>query len=148
MAAHQMRVELQSNASWDHAFDLTDAPFNFTAQGLVARDSVLAFLRRELVVTGVASQRGTVPATYSLSQNYPNPFNPTTEISYQVSGNSGVKLAVYDILGREVAVLVNERKAAGSYTVKFNASGLASGVYLCRLQAGSFVEAKKLLQVR
>ena len=77
-----------------------------------------------------------VPVEFSLLQNYPNPFNPTTEISYQVPVASTVRLAVYDLLGREVAVLVNERKAPGSYEVKFDGSSLSSGVYIYRLQAG------------
>jgi hypothetical protein len=93
-----------------------------------------------------------IPISFSLEQNYPNPFNPTTSIQYQVAGIrdqglgvGGVKLAVYDLLGREVAVLVNERKAPGSYTVQFDATGLASGVYFYRLSSGDFVSSKKLL---
>jgi len=89
-----------------------------------------------------------VPVRYMLEQNYPNPFNPTTVVRYQVPVASTVRLVVYDILGRELSVLVNERKAPGSYSVKFDASGLASGVYLYRLQAGNFVQTKKALVVR
>jgi hypothetical protein len=93
-----------------------------------------------------------IPDEYALLQNYPNPFNPTTEIRYDVAGLSGqssvVSLKVFDVLGREVAVLVNERREPGSYTVQFNASGLASGVYVYRLEAGGFVASKKLLLVR
>jgi len=97
----------------------------------------------------------TTPNEISLWPNYPNPFNPTTGIRYAVpgtrdqgSGASNVKLAVYDLLGREVSVLVNERKAPGSYTETFDASGLASGVYLYRLTAGSFVLTRKMVFVR
>lgn len=86
--------------------------------------------------------------TFSLNQNYPNPFNPTTFINYQLGVASDVRLGVYDILGRELAVLVNERKAPGSYSVRFDASGLASGMYFYRLQAGSFVQAKKMLVLK
>jgi hypothetical protein len=89
-----------------------------------------------------------VPQTYELSQNYPNPFNPTTEIRFQVPVVSNVKLVVYNLLGQEVAVLVNERKEAGSYQVAFNGANLASGVYLYQLKAGSFVQTLKMLLVK
>ena len=95
-----------------------------------------------------AEQTGAHPVRPNLEQNYPNPFNPSSEIRYQISELRHVKLAVYDFLGREVAVLVDERKAPGTYEVTFNGSTLASGVYFYRLQAGSFVETKKLLLVR
>ncbi len=85
-----------------------------------------------------------LPEAAALFQNYPNPFNPTTVVSYQLSVASNVKLVVYDILGREVAVLVNERKSAGSYEVTFDAGGLASGVYFYRLTAGSFTQTRKM----
>jgi hypothetical protein len=94
------------------------------------------------------SQGGNVPGVYSLSQNYPNPFNPSTTIKFELPKTSQVSLMVYDILGRDVSVLVNERKDAGSYEVKFDGSALASGVYFCRLQAGSYVNTKKLLILR
>jgi hypothetical protein len=83
-----------------------------------------------------------------LSQNYPNPFNPSTTIKFELPNTSHVSLNVYDILGREVSVLVNERKAPGSYEVKFDGSNLASGVYFYRLQTESFVDTKKLLLLR
>jgi hypothetical protein len=85
---------------------------------------------------------------FKLSQNYPNPFNPTTIISYQLPVSSQITLKVYDVLGREVATLVNERKAAGSYEATFDAGKLASGVYLYKLQAGEFVSTKKMLLVK
>jgi hypothetical protein len=97
--------------------------------------------------TSVPDENGT-PNSFGLSQNYPNPFNSATLIGYTVAGSKAVMLAVYDILGREVAVLVNERKAPGSYTARFDASGLASGVYLYRLQAGNFVETKRLVLLK
>ncbi len=103
------------------------------------------------------------PSEYMLAQNYPNPFNPTTVISYQLPVAGMVRLVVYDILGREVSVLVDESKEAGVHKLKFDASGLASGVYLCRMQirpldsavgrdskngAGPYIDTKKLLLVR
>jgi PKD repeat protein len=89
-----------------------------------------------------------LPASYMLEQNYPNPFNPTTVVSYQLPVAGPVKLVLYDLIGREVGVLVNERKEPGSYDVKFDAAGLASGVYLYRLTAGSFVQTRKMLVIK
>jgi hypothetical protein len=90
---------------------------------------------------------GSIPDRFELMQNYPNPFNPTTKIGFRVSGlgSRDVRLSVYDMLGREVAVLADGTKKPGRYEVKWNAAGLSSGVYICRLSAGSFVDAKKML---
>lgn len=85
---------------------------------------------------------------FLLSQNYPNPFNPSTVISYQITVNSFVTLRVYDVLGREVVTLVDERQSAGYHTVKFNASNLPSGVYLYHLQDGTFSAMKKMLLIK
>jgi hypothetical protein len=78
-------------------------------------------------------------------QNYPNPFNPTTNIEWRTADCGLVTLKLYDLLGREVATLVNEVKQAGSYEVTWNAAGFASGVYFYRLTAGSYTETKKLV---
>ncbi len=99
----------------------------------------------------VEENPGYLAAQFDLGQNYPNPFNPSTTIGYRVEGRGErvwVTLKVYDIIGREVATLVNERKQPGSYAVRFDAGGLASGVYLYRLTAGSFAESKKMVVVR
>ncbi len=85
---------------------------------------------------------------FALSQNYPNPFNPSTVISYQISGNNQTTLKVYDLLGREVATLVNEKKVDGNYSVQWDASSFPSGIYFYRLQAGSFSGIKKLLLLK
>ncbi len=90
-----------------------------------------------------------IPLTYSLSQNYPNPFNPTTKINYELPKNNQVTLVIYDILGREVIRLVNnDFKQAGRYTVEFNGQNFASGVYFYRIEAGTFVQAKKMVLVK
>jgi Secretion system C-terminal sorting domain len=86
--------------------------------------------------------------SFELKQNYPNPFNPTTVIAYQLPQAAQVSLEVFDILGRKVATLVNEQKAAGNYAVPFNGVSLASGVYFYRLQAGNFVKTNKMMLIK
>ncbi len=86
--------------------------------------------------------------SFSLSQNYPNPFNPITNIQYAISNTQHVQLKVYDVLGNEVAVLVNEEKSPGNYSVEFNSKNLASGLYFYSLTAGSFKQAKKMLLIK
>jgi hypothetical protein len=85
---------------------------------------------------------------FELLQNFPNPFNPTTKIEYRISDRSFVSLKVYNILGDEVATLVNEEKPAGIYNVNFNATGLSSGMYLYKIQAGNFVETRKMILMK
>lgn len=94
------------------------------------------------------SKTAELPSDFYLAQNYPNPFNPTTTIQYSIPQRSKVILKVYDILGNEVATLINEEKPAGVYTVNFDATQLASGIYFYRLKAGSFVETKKMILLR
>jgi hypothetical protein len=87
-------------------------------------------------------------SSFELAQNFPNPFNPTTVINYQLLANTLVTLKIYDVLGRLVKTLVEERQTAGPHSVTFNASTLSSGVYLYRLTAGSFVNTKKLILIK
>ena len=93
-------------------------------------------------------QSSDFPKRFALEPNYPNPFNPETAVSYQLSAVSFVRLTVYDLLGREVAVLVNETLPAGVYKATWDASRFPSGVYLCRMQAGEFVAVRKMLLVK
>ena len=88
------------------------------------------------------------PEQFWLSQNFPNPFNPTTTIKYSTPTPEFVTLKIYDILGNEVATLVNEEKPAGSYEIDFNAAGLSSGIYFYKLQAGRLIETKKMILLR
>lgn len=88
------------------------------------------------------------PKKFELSQNYPNPFNPSTSIKYSISSKQFVMLKVYDVLGKEVAILVNENKEAGSYSVNFIASKLPSGVYIYKMQAGDFVQTRKMTLIQ
>ena len=116
-------------------------------------------------VTSIAEEN--LPTGYTLEQNYPNPFNPLTTIKYTIAGAEGrgsgvgeagaggqgsgaskTMLVVYDVLGRQVATLVDEVKAPGSYEVRFDGSGLASGVYIYRLTAGSFVQSRRMVLVK
>jgi hypothetical protein len=87
-------------------------------------------------------------AQYSLSQNYPNPFNPSTTINYSLPKSGNVKITVYNAIGSKVATIVNEYKPAGNYSVQFNGSNLASGIYLYRLESGNFSDTKKLVLLK
>ena len=109
--------------------------------------SAFAFIGTSSGVTSVTEGQ-VIPGEFRLEQNYPNPFNPSTTIKYELPKSSMVRLTVYDMLGREVASLMNETRGAGVYEVKFDASNLSSGVYLYKLQAGDLVQTRKLLLVR
>lgn len=98
--------------------------------------------------TGIYGENYIIPEQYLLSQNYPNPFNPSTTISWQSPVSSHQTLKVYDVLGNEVATLVDEFKPAGMYEVEFDASRLSSGIYIYKFQAGSFVEARKMIYLK
>jgi len=93
-------------------------------------------------------ENNAVATSYKLAQNYPNPFNPSTTIAYSVASRGNVTLTVYDMLGKEVANLVNEVKAAGNYTVNFNAGNLPSGVYFYKLNNGSQVLTQKMMLIK
>jgi subtilisin-like proprotein convertase family protein len=97
---------------------------------------------------GIQTVSNKIPESHMLSQNYPNPFNPVTNIKFQVPQAGNVTLKVYNTAGKEVATLVNERKAPGVYLVDFNAGSLSSGVYFYRLQTESFVETKKMVLIK
>jgi hypothetical protein len=117
----------------------------FTSAGGVSANNVA---RWNSGTSRVEQLSPTAPKTFLLEQNYPNPFNPSTTIRYQLPVASEVKLEVYDVLGKKIATLVNERQSAGAYQVVWNASGLSSGTYFYRLQAGTFVETKKMIMVK
>jgi hypothetical protein len=95
-------------------------------------------------ITSVKQENNQTPTKFSLSQNYPNPFNPTTEIKYSIPKSALVTLKVYNLLGQEVVTLVNQEQKSGNYIVNFNASQLASGVYMYRIQSGDFSLTKKM----
>ncbi len=102
---------------------------------------------QQTTITDVENEE-TIPTVFKLEQNYPNPFNPSTRIKFAVPEKSNVLIKVYDILGSEVATLVNEEMDAGWYENNFNAAGLSSGVYLFRMEAGNFISTKKMIYLR
>jgi len=122
--------------------------------GSIARQYVQEFSERYKesgglgIISGVDDKKNNTPIRYELSQNYPNPFNATTVISYKLTVNSKIILKIYDLLGREVAVLVDEIKPAGIYTVRWNAANFSNGIYFYRFQAGSFISTKKLVLIK
>jgi hypothetical protein len=88
------------------------------------------------------------PYSFNLDQNYPNPFNPTTSIRFSLPSERFISLTVYDVLGSEIAILVNEDKPAGDYEVEFDGNGLSSGIYFYQLKAGNFIQTKKMILLR
>jgi hypothetical protein len=130
----------------DGYFDFADSAgssYSFVGQ------RVYLFYRIATSVEALPGDRN--PLTYDLFQNYPNPFNGETTIGYrirEIGDGVGVTLRVYDILGREVATLVNEKKDPGTYTVRWDASGMASGLYFCQLTANASVQTRKLVLAR
>jgi hypothetical protein len=115
----------------------------------LAPDGAVIYYRNvSLESLGIQQISSEIPNGFSLKQNYPNPFNPSTNIKFDLPASSFTKLAVYDITGREVAPLVNEKLSPGTYEYKFDASKLTSGVYFYKLQAGDFIETKRMVLVK
>ena len=124
--------------------------FESIANGAQRREVMNRVLRycASGIVTAVDAETDVLPSEFSLGQNYPNPFNPSTNIGFTIADFGLVRIVVYDLLGREVAVLVNERKAPGTYSIRFDASGLSSGIYLYRLTGGRFVQTRKMVVIK
>ena len=99
-------------------------------------------------LTGIVNYNNTIPESYKLHQNYPNPFNPTTNIKFQILETENVKLSVYNSLGQEIKILVDERLNPGTYNVSFDGTNLSSGFYLYRLQTSRFSDTKKMVLIR
>lgn len=100
------------------------------------------------IITSVEPVGSEIPNKYNLSQNYPNPFNPVTQINFSIPKSGMVRLTVYNVMGMEVATLINEVKTAGNYAIEFDGSTLSSGTYLYRLEVNDFVETKKMLLIK
>ena len=133
--------------------DLPDAgnPSNakYPSMGTIRNDigayggPLAALLSNQLI--GIQITGTTVPAKFNLYQNYPNPFNPVSRIKFDIPQSGFVKLAVYDILGKEVSLIVNQYLGEGSYTADLNASVLSSGIYFYTLRSGNYVTTKKMI---
>lgn len=118
---------------------------------IVESSSNVSYISTQMMKWGESSEltnNNNTPQKYVLHQNYPNPFNPSTNIKFDISKASIVKLAIYDMLGREVAVLVNQQLTAGSYNIAYSNKDLSSGIYFYRLTAGNFVETKKMSLIK
>ncbi len=131
---YDVRARLYYNSTYSYADDAYETTFGKLEVSML-EDNQIALVANEL------------PTVYSIT-NYPNPFNPTTTINYQLPENGFVTIKVYDLLGKEVATLVNENKSAGYYKVDFNASKLTSGVYIYTITANNFVQSKKMLLMK
>jgi hypothetical protein len=107
-----------------------------------------AISRYGVPLSGIIPISNEVPASYNLSQNYPNPFNPVTKINFALPKSGLVTLKIYDILGKEVALLLNETRNAGTYSFEFNASNLSSGIYFYKLESNGFTDIKKMMLVK
>ena len=99
-------------------------------------------------ITGIEDEKNKIPTEYLLNQSYPNPFNPSTKISWQSPVRSRQVLKIFDVIGNEIATLVDEEKEAGYHSIDFNGSDLPSGVYFYQLRAGSFVQTKQMLLLK
>jgi hypothetical protein len=126
-------------------FDVTPTTLRITVYSNT--DALLDTLQFTKPPTNLHEQKEGV-AEFRLAQNYPNPFNPTTKIEYALSGTQKVVLKLSDVLGREVQMLVNEQQTPGTYRVEVNAGGFASGVYFYSLEAGSFMQNRKMLLLK
>ncbi len=151
-----MYVSFNTGGSWEFLGEglpivtVGDIKIHPTANFLVAGTHGRSMYKIDLdMVTGIETDKENTPLkSFVLEQNYPNPFNPSTIIRYAVDSQQFVVLKVYDVLGNEVEKLVSEEKPAGTYEINFNASALKSGVYFYTLDAGSFIETKKMILLR
>lgn len=110
--------------------------------------AILLDLVQVTAPVGVSNNNNEIPVAYRLEQNYPNPFNPSTLIGYSIPFPGNVKLVVYDILGNEIATVINEYRPAGNYEIRFDASGLSSGIYFYTVSSGSFSDTKKMMVLK
>ena len=127
-------------------FNQSGTNISFTLPNLLYWSTIV--IQYDTSLSSVESVNGSLPQSYSLQQNYPNPFNPTTVIRYRLSSSGHVMLVVYDLLGREIAALVDADQPAGNYSVTFDGSRLSSGVYLYRLEAGNHLFTKEMLLLK
>ncbi|MBK7631077.1 MAG: PKD domain-containing protein [Ignavibacteriales bacterium] len=123
-------------------------PYRFNAAASYANYDFIIDNWMVTTPTDVEEDDQIVPEKFALLQNYPNPFNPSTRITYNIAHRSNVSLKIYDLLGKEIVTLVNEQKEVGTYDVQFDASKLSSGVYIYSIQAGDFLESRKMILMK
>jgi hypothetical protein len=145
-ASNNTFVQISTPVSQEHIVwpSQGDTIFIYTTRPLTAADR-FQFTTAKSAVLGAPNLNVSITRSFSVAQNYPNPFNPSTSIQFSLSVSSHVSLKVFDILGKEVATLVNGTMGAGSYTAEFDARVLSSGPYFYTLRAGSYVETKKMM---
>ena len=136
-------TELPSNQTWMDEDSLICIITNLQGENIFT-----ASLPLNNVVTDLHDYDNELPENFYLSQNYPNPFNPTTVINYSLPIESFVTMKVYDIVGRQVAVILNEKKSAGNYSITFNSETLSSGIYFYRIQAGEFTVTRRMVMLK
>ena len=146
-------LSTNNGKNWTEAnTGLTNTPVSLVVSGsnLFAGTDSNRIWRRPLseMITGVDNQGNGIPSQFILKQNYPNPFNPSTKIRYSVPKSSNVIIKVFDILGNEIETLVNEEKPVGIYEITWNAANLPSGIYFYTINAGTFIETKKLVLLK
>ncbi len=128
--------------------DLNEVWFINNDTGFIAGDSGTFLVTYNGGVTSLSQNNQSIPEHFILHQNHPNPFNPSTKIQFAIPKSTFVQLTVYDILGREAAKLVNENLSAGSYEYEFDGSGLNSGVYFYKLEAGEYTETNRMVLLK
>ena len=125
-----------------------DALNSISAMNNISAEAIQIYNSNFTDIPTAVEDQSAIITDYNLSQNHPNPFNPNTSIQYAINSRQFVTLKVFDVLGKEIATLVNEEKPAGNYDVEFNASQLSSGVYVYKLQAGDFISSKKMILLK
>jgi hypothetical protein len=152
--SHGLYLSKDGGNTWILKNDGLDFPVGISTIYVSGNDVLIgttnqSVWRRSLSeILGVQNISTEIPSAYSLGQNYPNPFNPMCNVQFSMCNSGNVKIVVYDIMGREVQTLVNERLNAGTYEVKFDGSMLPSGVYFYKLSAGNYTETKRMLMIK
>ena len=108
-------------------------------------DASVSYINVHILIYDITTE---IPSKYDLAQNYPNPFNPVTNLEFGISNLRFVTLKVYDMLGKEVSTLVNEKQSPGTYQVEFDAGSLTSGIYFYRLTSGDFTDTRRMMMIK
>jgi hypothetical protein len=144
-AATNVNATSATGMTWEYH---TDNSTGCTMTGGTAQANRPNICMEFNLMVGNSNPKLQLPTVFSLAQNYPNPFNPVTQINYSVPKTSLVKMIIYDVIGREVITLVNDVKMPGNYSVPFDASNIASGVYFYKMVSGDFTDVKKMVLIK